>query len=351
MLPQGASGSNLLQGPTGASSLQSAGGVGINTNPIYTGHVLGDSITVPSATGTGTGGGGTATDPNAVAYYTDVINQLGKELAAAQGEESTGVKNINNAFNQSNNQLNQQESTAESGYNTQRAQNGQQRETNIGTINSDANTAFNSLMALLGASGAGVSSAARYNAPQAVSQNASRQRGDADQTFNANNASIGSAEDATKQQYQNALTDLLTQKDTNIQNFLSGLLGQEANIQQQIGSANINRAEYGGQSYQQAEKGAQGQTNAVNSIESRLGDIFKQYATPSFTVNPVTASTPNLTSYSVDPTTIEAQTANPGTDSSFLPYLASLNPNNQKDNILTGATGGSATAATAGVAR
>lgn len=302
----------------------------------------------PNASSGGGGSSSSSSDPNAVAYYNDVISQLQSELGAAQGEQATGLNNINNAFNQSNNELNQSESAAESGYNTSRANNGTTRETNLGQVNTNANSAYNGLMALLAAGGAGVSSAARFGAPQAVSQNASEQRQGVDTTYNTNDAAITSAEDQTKQQYQNALTDLLTTKNTNIQNFLSGLLGQEANIEQQIGSAKINAAEYGGKSYSAAEAGASNETNAVKNIEGQLGQIFNQYATPSFNVTPVTATTPNLTSYNVDPTTIKAASANPTTDSSFLPYLASLKQNQGAGSGVL--TGGTATAATAGAA-
>lgn len=361
MLPQGAVGN--LQGGGGTlmlqpanNGIQRASGGNINTSgrgtPIArsTPARVSASVTNPTvgysvAGSGGTSSTGTTTDPNAIAYYSDLIGQLQKQYNATRGQEGTGVRNINNAYNQSVNELNQQESTAETGYNTQRAQNGVQRESNIGNINTNAAQAFNSLMGLLGAVGAGVSSAARYGAPQAVAQDASRQRSGANTTYNSNNASIDTAETGTKQQFQNSLKDLLTQKNTNMQQFLSGLLGQEANIEQQIGAAKINRAEYGGKSYSAAEKGAAGETNAVNSIENRLNSIFKQYATPSFKVTPVTAAPANLASYSSDPTVIKAQQTNSTTDSSFLPYLASLN--NQPNNVLTGPTA----KATAGAAK
>lgn len=294
-------------------------------------------------------------NPATQSYYNDIISQLQAQLGAAQNEQPTIISNIENAEHNQENQLNQQESAAESGYNTQRAQNGVTRANNVDSINENAGSTYRSLMSLLGAAGAGVSSAARFGAPQAVSLDASGKRAGADQTYNSNDAAISTAEGQTKQQYGNALTDLLTQENTDKGNALSSLLNQEASINQQITQAQTDANMYAGETFSQAQQRAPVQ--AVNNIESQLGDIFKQYATPTFNVSPVTASTPNLTTYKVDPTTIAAENSNPNTESAFLPYLTSLNPNANKQNgntnLLTGGTTGassSATAATAGAA-
>ena len=57
------------------------------------------------------GGGGSTTptvNPQAQAYYNDIISQLQSQLSTAQGEQPTLIDNINNAANDQLNQLNQQ---------------------------------------------------------------------------------------------------------------------------------------------------------------------------------------------------------------------------------------------------
>lgn len=335
-------------------------GTGPVVGQVLTGGTINEGGVAPSnnsgstsnttVTTTGGGGGTTSTvNPQAQAYYNDIISQLQSQLSTAQGEQPTLIDNINNAANDQLNQLNQQESNAESGYNTQNAQNGSSRATNIDQINQGANGLYNSLMAILGSSGAGVSSAARYGAPQDVSLNASGQRAGADTTYNNNASSIATDENATKQQYGDAVNDLNSQKQTDIGTALQSLLNSEASINQQITQAQTDANTYTGETFTPAQQ--QGPVNAVSSIESQLGQIFNQYATPTFNVSPVTATTPNLTTFNVDPTTIKAQTNSPGSEAAFAPYLQSLNNN---DNVLTG--GQPATApttaqgATAGVA-
>lgn len=288
------------------------------------------SIGNTATMGSGVGGSTTTSSPDAVAYYTDLINQLTSQLNSAQGMQSTGINNINNQYDLAVNRANQNQGTVLSGLNTQEAQNQTGRENNIGTINQNAQNAYNSLMRLLGASGAGVSSAAQFGAPQAVSKNASQQRAGADYTFNTNEASIGTARNQANTQYQNALTDLLNQKNQNTETFLTNLLNQEGNLEQQIGSAQVNRGLYGGEPYSVAAQGAGNTTAKVQDIQNQLNDIFNRYATPSYTVNPINVTSPNLASYSVDPTTVKAQTQNPTTDNSYLPYL----PQTQQPNIL-----------------
>lgn len=284
----------------------------------------------------GSSSGSSTNDPDAVAYYTDLINQLTTQLNGAKGEQGTGLANINNAYNEALNNTNTAQSNALSSLATQGSENGQARENNIGSINQNANQAYNSLMALLGASGAGVSSAATTNVPYAVAQNASGQRAGANTTYNTNKNSIDSATTTTKQQYQTALDDLLNQKNSNTENFMSGLLGQEGQLEQQIAAAQINRGEQGGQSYTQAAQGAGDTTSAINDIQGQLNNIFAQYATPTYTVNPVSVTQPNLTTYSVDPTTVAAQTSSPNVDAAFAPYLQQLQT---QPNILTDSTG------------
>ena len=345
-----------LQG--GGGNLQASPGtlqVGTNVQPgtgvpLTNVQVQGSSGGTSGGTtsgGTGVTGGSVATDPGAIAYWNDVISQLQSQLGAAQNEQPVGLANINNAFTNSQNELNQEESQAESGYAQNRATNQANRESNIGGIDANANATFNSLMSLLGAGGAGVSSAARYGAPQAVAKDASGKRAGAVLSFNANAGNIDQAENSTKTQYGNASTDLGLQRDNQISSFLSSLLGNEAQLEQQIGAAQINKAQAGGESYATASAN-NNTTSAVNSIEQQLQDIFNQYATPSFTPKAVTVTQPNLTSYTVDPTTIKAANANPNTDISVLPYLASLKQNNNAGNLLVG--GVPASAATAGAA-
>ena len=282
------------------------------------------------------GSSGSGAPNDAATYWGDVISQLQSELGSAKSQQPTLISNIENAANKARSDLNSQESTAESGYATQRGTNAQSRASTISSINQGARTAFDSLMGILQAAGAGVSSVARFGGPQAVAGEASSQRGGANTTFNANDSAITTAENATKQQYQSALSDLLTNENTSKGNALASLLGQEAQLEQQIGSAQINRAQAGGLSYADARAASGDTTKAIGSIEDQLSHIFTQYATPSFKVNPITVSTPNMAAFSSSPIDVKAANANPNTDSSLLPYLASLKQDNTPGGILTG---------------
>lgn len=335
--PNGSGGVNYFENGSPITNTAYGKATGVNYGQLesYVANQFANSGSGSTSGSTGGSGSssGTTTDPNAVAYYSDLINQLTSQLNGAQGELPTVEGNVQSAYDTALNQENQSESNAESQIKTELGSNATQRESNIGQINSNANSSYNALMQLLGANGAAVSSAATTGVPYAVAQNASSQRQGADTTFNTNETAIDTADTTQKQQYQNALQDLLTQRNTNMGNAESSILQQEGSLEQQIAAAQINRAEYGGESYAAAAKGAGNTTAAATNIQDQLNSIFKQYATPDITPTPVTVTTPNTTTYSVDPTVAKAATANPTTDTSFLPYLQNI----QQPNILTGA--------------
>lgn len=253
-------------------------------------------------------------NPNAVAYYTDLINQLGTQLQGAQNDEGLVSNNINTGYNNAVGEQGQN-------YTKATAENGQNRESGINGINSNSNQTFNSLEQLLGQNGAAVSSVARYNAPQAVAQQASTQRGGVDQTYNQNQSNL----DESNSQ---ALSDLLNQKNTNLSSALEGLKQQELQDQNAITSARINASQYGGESYATAKQNAASDQGSANNIQSQLDTIIGQYTTPTYTP----PALPALNTFQTDPATVKAQQANPTTDSSFLPYLQNLN----QPNLLTG---------------
>lgn len=336
-------GGSSIQGGSGISlqpaSMPSGGNISISVPSSKAQPVAAPKAPTPTPAATPATSSVT-TDPNAVAYYQNVVGELQNAYAAEQGQQATGLANINNSADDQLNQLNQGESEAETAYGADTQNNGIQRESNLGTINQGAQSAYDGLMSLLGGAGSGVSSVSAVGAPQAVSLNASQQRGQADTTYNTNASTIATDESNTKQQYGDQVDDLNAQKTSDIGNYLSGLNNEELSTEQQIQAAKINAAEYGGKSYSSAEAGTGNETSNINNIESQLNDIFQQYATPTFNVSAVTPTSYSPASYSYDPTSIAAASSNPSTDSSIATYLPPQTNSNSTalNNILTGGT-------------
>lgn len=275
--------------------------------------------------GGGGGGGGSGSsssssnsfaNPAAASLYGNLANEYNQEVSTLEGEEPTLEGNINNAYNTSVSEQNQAEGNEQN-------QNNQQRQSTFGSIDSNANSTYNSLMALLGASGAAVSSAARFGVPQAVGVDTNKDTNTADSTYAENQNTI-------QESNANALNDLLSQKNTNMANALSGLKGQEQQDVQEAQGDEANAAYYGGAPNATL---TQGLNTEASNIQGQLSQIFSQYATPTFTA----AAAPSLASFTAPtaPTIAPASTSTPSSSSSsaFLPFLTQSGQNN---NILTG---------------
>lgn len=298
----------------------------------------------------GSGSGAPTSDPQAVSYYNDVIDQLQRELSSAQGQHDTGLANIDNGYQRSLDRVNQQEGNDLSNYATQDVNNNTNKETTLNNIGNDAGNTYSSIMQMLGHSGAGVSSAAQFTAPELVSQNATTQRTGAFNTYGQNQNAIDTARKQTQDSYNNSISDLGLQRDQAKQTFLTNLLNTEGGLNQQIRDATINRAEAGGANYQTAANQAGSFKTAADNIQGQLDQIFQQYATPTFTAKAVTAAPANISQYTFDPTKVATQQQSGGsTDASLLPYLQQIKQNQQQNNnpLVGGGVPSSATAITA----
>lgn len=272
-----------------------------------------------AATG-GTGGSSSTSSAPAPSQlqlaYNNIINQLTGQINSDQGYQQQGLNNIDTANNNAIAQEGQRDQTAIQSNQTQ-------RENNIGSINQDASQVYNSLMQILGRAGQGGSSAALYNVPYAVSQNASGQRAGADYTYNAN---------ATNERNTHAenLNSIDSQTATNKQNFLQQLQSNIQGLQTQLGNAEAN-ASYAGANVNQGM--IDNTNNSIAHTQSVINQLMSQYTTPTYQA----PSSPSITSWTLDPTTVNAQAANPNGQASTAPYLQSAtNQKNASGNILTG---------------
>lgn len=278
---------------------------------------LGYGGTGGSGSGSGSGSSSSSSsyaNPAAASLYGNLAGEYENEVNTLEGEEPTLEGNINNAYNTSVSEQNQAEGNEQN-------QNNQQRQSTFGTIDQNANSTYNSLMALLGASGAAGSSAATFGVPQAVGTNT-------DSASNSANSTYSENENTIQESNANALADLLSQKNTNLANGLAGLKSQEESDVQEAQGDEANAAYYGGTP--NASLNTSLNTDAGN-IQSQLSQIFSQYATPTYTA----AAAPTLASYTqpTAPTVTTPSASTPTTSTAFLPYLTQ---SAQGQNLLTG---------------
>lgn len=137
------------------------------------------------------------------AAYDTYANQANDALARALKAFNDARGNIGGQYDTRNNELLSGRDQTQANVDQQRTQNQQSLQSNRNQIRDNASQGLRSLLAALGAQGAGGSSAALYLAPEAVQNMASAQRSGANQTFGENQQSI----DTSWQNYLNGFNN------------------------------------------------------------------------------------------------------------------------------------------------
>lgn len=161
----------------------------------YTGSTSGGTgsanLDAPTSTAGAYGGyGSAAAQAQAGAAYDTYANQANDALARALKAFNDSRANIGGQFDTRVNELGSQRTQTEANVNQQRTQNQQQLQSSRNAIRDSSSQGLRSLLAALGAQGAGGSSAAMFLAPEAVNSMATAQRAGAGQTFGENAQNI-----------------------------------------------------------------------------------------------------------------------------------------------------------------
>lgn len=287
----------------------------------------------PTPSGSYAGGGTSDADAQAKAdeqaYWTDQMSALQRLLGSTQTQKEQGLTRIEDTYQGSVGKTREQEAQGLRDYATKREDTTKGKLTAFGDIDTKARTGYEALMRVLGLGNAGVSSTARIVAPTAVSREATQQRNRTNETFGRNLRDIDTKEGDFKLQVANALTDLLSQKKGTTEDFLRGILSQEASLNEQLSQAATQKAIAGGENYRTAADNRAPFQQRIGDIQSTLDSLFGQFRAPRFQAAPISAQAPDLSEYIVDPIKVAAQRANPTIDQSLLPYLANLKRNEQ----------------------
>lgn len=273
--------------------------------------------------------GGTSAYNNNLGQFNQGINTVQSALDRSGTQLGVAQSNINNQFNTNQNQLDSSKAQAQQSYDQSGVQNQQALRTNKNTIADQASQGLRGLLRTLGMYGAGGSSEALYNAPQAVATQASAQRAGAGQTFAQNQQGLDTNwnnfvnQDTSSRQ---KLSDWKTQQ-------LNGAQAQsdtaKQNLLQQLAQLQGQKAAYTGGSYTGAAQPYLDQANQLSGTIDQLGAFNPTYngVTPTYTA-------PTLDSYIAQQNT-GVTTGQGAAQDNVSPYLtALLGQNKQKINGL-----------------
>ena len=162
------------------------------------------------------------------------INNANKQLGRIPGQLDTGLGNIQSTYDAANISLGNDLEAATGQYNTSKTQTGQDYTNSRAGIRQNAGQQQTALQRLLGAAGAGRSSAAQTLAPFAVGREAASRFGEVQDAFGRNQGALDTNFATTQTQFDDAEEDLNTQK-TNQENTLrTGLDNAEIGLYDQL---------------------------------------------------------------------------------------------------------------------
>lgn len=259
----------------------------------------------------------------------ELLNNSKRSLEERLGlinKHKRGVMNqISDAHNKGLNRLNQQQSSALSRYKMRRNDTKRDFQNSVQDIDAQAYNNYSALQGLLGRSGAGSSSASKELVPYAVSQSASKSRGEISNTYGKNLRDLREAENETNISYNNNLQDLKEQKRNKVASAKSDFLNQRNSLNNQIAEIEAQKVQANNGSWQQAKTNMSKYTNAASKAQKALAGLLDEYRNP-VKVQDIVVRDPKVENYSADMKGVKVDDPNGNgydTDTS-LEYLARL---------------------------
>lgn len=281
-----------------------------------------------SSSGSGSssrGGSGSSTyDPQAMAYYDDQISSANNSLGRIGNQRTVGKENIQNSYNQAWNKLMSDKAIAERDY---RIKSDRAREDNTSARNAIYQTIGSTvagLKRLLGSSGAGNSSAAKYMVPLAVGRQGTEQIGNTQKTYARNQQGLDTAWGDTGRQVEEGIAGLDRQKFEKEQELESGLKQSEASILEQLANLTIAKEQAAGKNYTQAREATQGYTSRIQDLLGAIDGLGKKYSGTVMQAGDVKYAAPSLESYATPNFDVGGQTETAAPTDIISPYLAAL---------------------------
>lgn len=282
--------------------------------------------------GGGTYSGGTASapayDPQQLAVYDQAIGQANLSVGRLDNQQNIGQQNINDSYNSSLNKLLSSKALADRDYNDTKLQSTQDNVTAKSNIDFATGRRANSLQRLLGAKGAGSSSASRTAAPYAAALEGSQQRRQVSDAFGRNMGSLDKEYGDFNTNYQSSNTELGEQKGRNERELQSTILEKRNGLLQTLAQLQGQRASLMGGS---AVGSAQPYLDQINSNNSTIDSLGNQFANR-VNVQAPTYAAPELAKYNYDRSAAPQFGGSSALTENISPYLSLLLGQRKKDN-------------------
>lgn len=268
---------------------------------------------------TGTAGGGTSAAD--AAYWAAQGGSVDDQLGRLDNQGAIGKANLLDSYTAAFNTLTNNKGRDERNYNTNRDNTIQDNVTAKNNIDLNVQSTNTGLQRLLGARGAGSSSAATILAPYAAATEGNRQRGQVQQVYGRNMGALDTGWNDTVGQYDTSFGQLDTEKankdralEAGILSTRAGLLAKKQEVAQRLGTA--------------------ADPTIAAQIASLGGQVDNLGRTSTFTPKLVDYKAPDLAAYDYSKNTVNTGPTNPNVDPSAIAntgaYWTLLGQNDKK---------------------
>lgn len=278
---------------------------------------------LPLASSGGGTGGGRAANAATLAQFDQGIGTINSAIGRLPGQLDIAEGNINRRYGVNLNELNSAKKSAENSFDTSQTQNQQNYRSDKNSIADSAASGLRGLMRTIGAAGAGGSSDALFNAPQAVADVASEQRSDAGGTFAQNEQSLDTNWNNFLNEDKNSRAKLTDWRTEQLDSTKAQTEATKQDLLTKLADLMGQKAAAAGGDYAGA---AQPYLDQANSLAGKIDNLGK--IDPTYTGKTPVYESPTLGSYMNDAvnTTIDPA-ANEGSSS---PYFSALLQRNRK---------------------
>ena len=251
--------------------------------------------------GGGSGGsGGTSYDPAAVALYDQAIGQANAGIGRLGSQEGIGIANVEGDFNNNLQRLLSAKNRTQQQYEGNKVTSTQDNLQARSDIDFATGQRANALKRLLGARGAGSSSASRVAAPYAAALEGTQQLNDVADTFAKNMGALDKSWGDYNFEWDQNKNDLEAQKVNAINAVKSEVANKRVNLLNTLAQLNTQRQQALGGSAGATVAAAQPYLNQVNDIYGQIDNLGRQFQGRVNVADP-TYSAPDLSAYTYDP--------------------------------------------------
>lgn len=286
------------------------------------------------------GGSGSTTTSSAQAakdakmrsFYDNRINSINDTIDKLGGGLQNQLDRINGEYNTYKNEQESAYKKAKGEYDNSSKQNTQSLVANRNTITDNASHGLRGLQRVLGAMGAGGSSVARYNAPDAVKAQADQENANAGLTYSQNQQNLDTDWGNYQNDYENDKKKLEDWKNGQIAKEKQAVEERRVSLLEQLAEAIGNRSQYGGDTNALGDV-----TNRIKSANSAIQEYGK-YQQPNYNGISANYEAKPLSTYDTGQTDLSTQVESMGDTGStnLLSVLRSLTKKKQTNPYLYG---------------